>query len=111
MPCTWLAVREAMWAMTSIGESHEEMVVTVAVKVLHADFFDPSPGKAVLVAKLLVDDRSAAHVAQLGAKEGATAGVLALLKLDHDPELPLPLDRHPVAEIAGVNHVRRGILA
>src|SRR5436309_2232253 len=98
MPCTWLAVREAMWAITS------------AVKVLHGDFFDPSPGQAVLVAELLVDDRPAAHIAQLGAEEGVAAGVLALLKLDHDPELPLPLDRHPVAEIAGVHHVRQGIV-
>src|SRR5947209_11769177 len=43
-------------------------------------------------------------VAQLGAEKGIATGVLALLELEHDPELILPLDRHAVAEITRVDH-------
>ena len=80
------------------------MPITVAVKVLHGHLLDPGAGKAILVAELLIDDRPAPHVAQLGAEEGIAAGVLALLELEHDPEPAFPLDRHAVAEITGVDH-------
>src|ERR1700674_2396677 len=80
------------------------MSVTVAVKVLHGNLLDP--GEGIFVSEFLVDDRAAANVAQLGAKEGVAASILPLLELDHDPELPLPLDRHAVLEITGVDHAR-----
>src|SRR6266550_959188 len=83
---------------------HEVMPVTVAVKVLHGHLLDPGAGKAILVAELLIDDRPAPHVAELGAEEGIAAGVLALLELEHDPQPALPFDRHAIAKITGVDH-------
>src|ERR1700686_3619281 len=59
---------------------------------------------SILVAELLVDDRPAPDIAQLGAKKGVATGVLALLEFDHGPELALPLDCHAVSEITGVHH-------
>src|SRR5713101_1180066 len=85
---------------------HEKVAVTVAVKVLHGHLLDPSAGKPVFVPELLVDDRPAADVPQLGAEKRVAAGILALLELEHDPEFPLPLDCHAVAKVAGVDHAR-----
>src|SRR5437763_5526631 len=83
---------------------HEIVAVTVAVKVLHGHLLDPGPGKAILVAELLVDDRPGPHIPQLGAEEGIAAGILALLEFEHDPEPTFPLDRHAIAEITRVDH-------
>ena len=87
------------------------MAVTVAVKVLHRHLLDSGSGEAIFVTKLLIDDGAGTNIAQLGPKKGVTARVLPLLEFDHDPQATLPLDCHTVPEVAGIDHVRVGILS